>query len=60
MTAFISVAQQMAFYLEVSEADLEFPDSMYGQRRCTVCAKGVWYDVSFDPIDAMVLDYFPA
>ena len=58
--ALISVSQQMASYLEVSEADLEFPDSMYGQTSCTVCAKGVWYDVFFDPIDSMVLNYWPA
>jgi hypothetical protein len=50
----------MAFYLEVEEADLEFPDSMYGQSSCTVCAKGVWYDVFFDPHDAMVHNYWPA
>jgi hypothetical protein len=57
---FFSVSRQMAFYLEVEEADLEFPDSMYGQGSCTVCAKGVWYDVFFDPHDSMVHNYWPA
>jgi hypothetical protein len=57
---FISIAQQMAVYLGAAEDALIFPESMLGLRSCTVCANGQWFDVYFNPVDSMVLEYLPA
>lgn len=54
----ISVAQQMAFYLSVTQDDIRFDSS--GEDSCTIEVNGQRLDVFFDPVDSMVLDWFPA
>ena len=54
----ISVAQQMAFYLSVDEAEIRFDSS--DDDSCTIEVNGQWLDVAFDPITSMVIDWFPA
>ena len=54
----ISVAQQMAFYLSVSEDAIRFDSD--DDDSCTIEVNGEYIDVFFNPIDGMVIDYFPA
>ena len=54
----ISVAQQMAFYLSVSEDAIRFDSS--DEDSCTIEVNGDFFDVAFNPIDSMVIDWFPA
>lgn len=54
----ISVAQQMAFYLSVSEDAIRFDSA--GDDSCTIEVNGEYIDVFFNPVDSMVIDYFPA
>lgn len=54
----ISVAQQMALYLSVSQDAIRFDSS--DEDSCTIEVNGEYIDVAFDPIDGMVIDWFPA
>ena len=56
--AIISIAQQMAFYLEVSQSDLDFISCCNDS--CTVEVNGKAFDVFFNPVDLMVWEYLPA
>ena len=54
----ISVAQQMAFYLSVSQDDITVDSS--DEDSCTILVGGEFIDVAFNPITSMVIDWVPA
>jgi hypothetical protein len=54
----ISVAQQMAFYLSVSEDAIRFDSA--DDDSCTIEVNSEFIDVLFDPINSMVINWFPA
>jgi hypothetical protein len=57
-TATISLAQQMAFYLEASEDQLQFE---HVTEDCgSVCLNGQWFDFYFDPVDLVIWEYMEA
>lgn len=54
----ISIGQQMAFYLEAAQDDLQFE---HVTEDCgSVCCRGKWFDFYFDPISLIVTEYLPA
>jgi hypothetical protein len=56
----ISVAQQMAFYLSVDEASIEFISVSPLDDSCTISAGGECWDVFYNPADSMVTDWITA
>jgi len=54
----ISIGRQMAFYLGVSEDQLNFTSC--DDDSCTVEVNGEAFDVFFNPIDLIVWEYLPA
>lgn len=54
----ISVAQQMAFYLSVSEDVICFHSA--DDDSCTIEVNGEVLDIFFDPINSIVSNWLPA
>ena len=55
----LSIAAQMAFYLGVTEDAVQFLESAYGLRDCTIEVGSQCFDVYFEP-DGLVTEYLPA
>jgi len=55
----LSIAAQMAFYLGVTEDAVQFLESAFSLRGCTIEVNGQWFDVYFEP-DGLVTEYLPA
>mgnify|MGYP003346696177 CR=1 FL=1 len=56
----ISVARQMAFYLSVEEASIEFVSISPMDDSCTIRVGKDFWDVFYNSGDSMVTEYIPA
>ena len=64
MTIFIpspqlSIAAQMAFYLDAAEDSIQFFENGFDEDSCTIEIDGSWFDVYFDST-GLVVEYLPA